>query len=47
MATDAPEPLDEAAMPDPRTTAGKLADLDRRRYEAVLAADVRLARRDP
>ncbi|HEU5420745.1 MAG TPA: acyl-CoA carboxylase subunit beta [Streptosporangiaceae bacterium] len=45
MATDAPEPLDEAAMPDPHTTAGKLADLDRRRYEAVHAGTQRQVER--
>jgi propionyl-CoA carboxylase beta chain len=45
MATEAPEPLDEAAMPDPHTTAGKLADLDRRRYEAVHAGTARQVER--
>jgi propionyl-CoA carboxylase beta chain len=45
MATEAPEPLDEAAMPDPHTTAGKLADLDRRRDEAVHAGTQRQVER--
>jgi propionyl-CoA carboxylase beta chain len=45
MATEAPEPLDEAAMPDPHTTAGKLADLDKRRYEAVHAGTQRQVER--
>jgi propionyl-CoA carboxylase beta chain len=45
MATEAPEPLDEAATPDPHTTAGKLADLDRRRYEAVHAGTERQVER--
>jgi propionyl-CoA carboxylase beta chain len=45
MATDAPSPLDEAALPDPHTTAGKLADLDKRRYEAVHAGTERQVER--
>ncbi|MBB6170047.1 propionyl-CoA carboxylase beta chain [Nocardiopsis mwathae] len=40
MATEAPEPLPAADI-DIRTTAGKLADLQRRRYEAVHAGSER------
>ncbi|GAA4957363.1 acyl-CoA carboxylase subunit beta [Streptomonospora halophila] len=40
MATEAPEPLPAAEI-DIRTTAGKLADLQRRRYEAVHAGSER------
>ncbi|HEY1823014.1 MAG TPA: methylmalonyl-CoA carboxyltransferase, partial [Trebonia sp.] len=29
--------VDDASPPDPHTTAGKIADLERRRYEAVHA----------
>jgi propionyl-CoA carboxylase beta chain len=45
MATDALPPLDDAALPDPHTTAGKLADLDKRRYEAVHAGTERQVER--
>jgi propionyl-CoA carboxylase beta chain len=45
MTTDALSPLDDAARPDPHTTAGKLADLDRRRYEAVHAGTQRQVER--
>ncbi|HEY1616613.1 MAG TPA: acyl-CoA carboxylase subunit beta [Streptosporangiaceae bacterium] len=45
MANEAPVPLDDAAMPDPHTTAGKLADLDRRRHEAVHAGTERQVER--
>ena len=41
MATDASEPLSDGAAVDPHTTAGKLADLDRRRNEAVHAGSER------
>ncbi|MBV2366065.1 acyl-CoA carboxylase subunit beta [Streptomonospora nanhaiensis] len=40
MATEAPEPLPAAEI-DIHTTAGKLADLERRRYEAVHAGSQR------
>ncbi|WP_067967823.1 acyl-CoA carboxylase subunit beta [Nocardiopsis trehalosi] len=40
MATEAPEPLPAAEI-DVHTTAGKLADLQRRRYEAVHAGSQR------
>ena len=40
MATEAPEPLSAAEI-DIHTTAGKLADLQRRRYEAVHAGSER------
>ncbi|MGH3409963.1 MAG: acyl-CoA carboxylase subunit beta [Streptosporangiaceae bacterium] len=45
MATDASEPLSDAAAVDPHTTAGKLADLDRRRNEAVHAGTERQVER--
>jgi propionyl-CoA carboxylase beta chain len=45
MTTDALPPLDDAAPPDPHTTARKLADLDRRRYEAVHAGTQRQVER--
>jgi propionyl-CoA carboxylase beta chain len=45
MATDASEPLSGAASADPHTTAGKLADLDQRRYEAVHAGTQRQVER--
>jgi propionyl-CoA carboxylase beta chain len=45
MATDASPPLDDAALPDPHTTAGKLADLDKRRFEAVHAGTERQVER--
>src|SRR5579862_3465074 len=45
MATDASEPLSGAASADPHTTAGKLADLDQRRYEAVHAGTHRQVER--
>ncbi len=45
MATDAPEPLSDGAAADPHTTAGKLADLDRRRNEAVHAGTERQVER--
>ena len=35
MATEALPPTDDAGQPAPHTTAGKIADLDRRRHEAV------------
>jgi propionyl-CoA carboxylase beta chain len=44
MSTDAVPPLDDAP-PDPHTTAGKLADLDRRRNEAVHAGTERQVER--
>ncbi|MGH3395438.1 MAG: acyl-CoA carboxylase subunit beta [Streptosporangiaceae bacterium] len=45
MATDAFEPLSDGAAADPRTTAGKLADLDQRRSEAVHAGTERQVER--
>jgi propionyl-CoA carboxylase beta chain len=42
-AQDRPAP--DASAPDPRTTAGKLADLDRRRHEAVHAGAERQVER--
>ncbi len=45
MVNEAPVPLDDAAMPDPHSTAGRLADLDRRRYEAVHAGTERQVER--
>jgi propionyl-CoA carboxylase beta chain len=45
MATDASEPLSDAAPVDPHTTAGKLADLEQRRYEAVHAGTERQVER--
>jgi propionyl-CoA carboxylase beta chain len=45
-APDAPDrPAPDASAPDPRTTAGKLADLDRRRHEAVHAGAERQVER--
>jgi propionyl-CoA carboxylase beta chain len=38
-------PAPDASAPDPRTTAGKLADLDRRRHEAVHAGAERQVER--
>jgi propionyl-CoA/long-chain acyl-CoA carboxylase carboxyl transferase subunit len=37
MTNAAPESLPGAELPDPHTTVGKIADLERRRYEAVHA----------
>jgi propionyl-CoA carboxylase beta chain len=57
MATDTAEPIGDPAQaddtgqpedtgkPDPHTTAGKLADLERRRYEAVHAGSERAVER--
>jgi propionyl-CoA carboxylase beta chain len=45
MATEATSPVDDAAPPDLHTTAGKLADLDKRRYEAVHAGTERQVER--
>jgi propionyl-CoA carboxylase beta chain len=45
MATDASLPREDPAPPDPRTTAGKLADLDRRRNAAVHAGTERQVER--
>jgi propionyl-CoA carboxylase beta chain len=45
MATDAPVPVEDADQPDVHTTAGKLADLDRRRHEAVHAGSQRAVER--
>jgi propionyl-CoA carboxylase beta chain len=41
MAIDASQPREQAGDLDPHTTAGKLADLDRRRYEAIHAGTAR------
>jgi propionyl-CoA carboxylase beta chain len=45
MAIDASQPREQAADLDPHTTAGKLADLDRRRYEAIHAGTARQVER--
>jgi propionyl-CoA carboxylase beta chain len=48
MATEAPQPADTAEDPDqpaPHTTAGKLADLEKRRHEAVHAGSQRAVER--
>jgi propionyl-CoA carboxylase beta chain len=53
MATEAPPPADPAAadrddhdgQPAPHTTAGKIADLERRRYEAIHAGSERAVER--
>jgi propionyl-CoA carboxylase beta chain len=45
MTTQAPQPLDDAGQPDPHTTAGKLADLEKRRYEAIHAGTGRAVER--
>jgi propionyl-CoA carboxylase beta chain len=44
-APDESAPPDKTALPDLHTTAGKLADLDRRRYEAVHAGTERQVER--
>jgi propionyl-CoA carboxylase beta chain len=41
MAIEAHPPSGDAGMPDPHTTAGKIADLDRRRHEATHAGSQR------
>ena len=45
MTTQAPQPLDDAGQPDPHTTAGKLADLEKRKYEAIHAGTARAVER--
>jgi propionyl-CoA carboxylase beta chain len=48
MATEAPQPAgtaEQAVQPEPHTTAGKIADLDRRRHEAVHAGSERAVER--
>jgi propionyl-CoA carboxylase beta chain len=45
MAIDASQPREQATDLDPHTTAGKLADLDRRRYEAIHAGTARQVER--
>jgi propionyl-CoA carboxylase beta chain len=48
MATEAPQPADtaeDAGHPELHTTAGKIADLDRRRHEAVHAGSQRAVER--
>ena len=45
MATDDRAPAGEAGQPDLHTTAGKIADLDRRRQEAVHAGSQRAVER--
>jgi len=45
MATDASEPLSDPAPADLHTTAGKLADLEQRRYEALHAGAERQVER--
>ncbi len=45
MAIEASLPPDSAASPVPHTTAGKLADLEKRRYEAVHAGTARQVER--
>jgi len=45
MATEAQDPAGEAGRPAPHTTAGKIADLERRRHEAVHAGSHRAVER--
>jgi propionyl-CoA carboxylase beta chain len=45
MATEAALPAKDADQPAPHTTAGKIADLDRRRHEAVHAGSQRAVER--
>jgi propionyl-CoA carboxylase beta chain len=45
MATEALPPANDADQPDPHTTAGRIADLERRRYEAVHAGSQRAVER--
>jgi propionyl-CoA carboxylase beta chain len=45
MATEAPVPAEGAGQQDPHTTAGKIADLERRRHEAVHAGSQRAVER--
>ena len=45
MATEALPPADDAGQPAPHTTAGKIADLEQRRYEAVHAGSQRAVER--
>jgi propionyl-CoA carboxylase beta chain len=45
MAIEASLPSDSASSPAPHTTAGKLADLEKRRYEAVHAGTARQVER--
>src|SRR6202451_1577712 len=45
MATEVLPPADDAAQPAPHTTAGKLADLEKRRTEAVHAGSARAVER--
>jgi propionyl-CoA carboxylase beta chain len=45
MATDPLPPAAGAVLPDPHSTAGKLADLERRRYEAIHAGAARQVER--
>ncbi len=45
MATQEPLPAEDAEQPAPHTTAGKIADLERRRYEAVHAGSKRAVER--
>jgi propionyl-CoA carboxylase beta chain len=45
MATEDPPPTGDADQPDPHTTAGKLADLERRRHEAIHAGSERAVER--
>jgi propionyl-CoA carboxylase beta chain len=48
MATEAPQPADtaeDAGQPAPHTTAGKIADLEKRRHEAVHAGSQRAVER--
>jgi propionyl-CoA carboxylase beta chain len=45
MATEALPPADDAGQPAPHTTAGKIAGLEKRRYEAVHAGSQRAVER--
>jgi propionyl-CoA carboxylase beta chain len=45
MATEVPVPAEDAGQQDPHTTAGKIADLERRRHEAVHAGSQRAVER--
>jgi len=45
MAIEATRPADEASPPAPHTTAGQIADLEKRRYEAIHAGSQRAVER--
>src|ERR1019366_6929302 len=45
MTTQVLPPAEDAPQPDPHTTAGKIADLEKRRYEAIHAGSQRAVER--